>query len=136
MKLKHFIVILLMPLFGIGQNQKQIDSLESLINASKKLFHEGQLDSAYHIAKVSYNMAKNLKIDSLQVKVVSRLSSLEPDLEKALTYLAESESLAIKNKYWKYLESIYYARGSIYYHRTNDEKALIHFFKIRFSSTS
>ena len=130
MNLKSVILILLLPLICIGQSEKEIDSLKSLIKTSKTFYDKGQLDNSYRYAKISYDLAKDLKADSLQLEIVSTLSSLEPDLEKALTYLAESEPLAIKNKYWKRLESIYHARGAIYYNRTNDGSALIHFLKL------
>ena len=119
-----------MPLFSIGQSQKKIDSLKALIKTSKTFHNKGQLDNSYRYAKISYDFAKDLKADSLQLEVVGLLSNLEPDLKKALSYLEESEPLAIKNKNWKRLESIYHARGAIYYNRTNDGSALIHFLKL------
>lgn len=130
MNLKCFIIVLLIPLFCIGQSEKKIDALKTLIKTSRGFYDEGQLDSSYHYAKISYNLAKELKADSLQLKIVGTLSYLEPDLEKALSYLAESEPIAIKSKQWKYLEGIYNVRGSLYYHRTKDEQALVHFLKL------
>ena len=130
MNLKHIIIILVMPFFCIGQSEKKIDSLKKLIKTSKTFSDKGQLDSSYHYAKISYNLAKELNVDSLQVEIVGTLSYFEPDLEKALSYLTESESIAIKNKQWKYLENIYHVRGSLYYHRTNDGSALVHFLKL------
>ncbi len=119
-----------MPLCCIGQSQKQVDSLKAIINKSKNLYDEGKLDSSYHHAKISYDFAKQLNADSLQVEIVSILSYLEPDLEKALFYLAETEPYSIKNRQWKYLKNIYHVRGSVYYNKTKDETALIHFLKL------
>lgn len=130
MNLKYALLILLLPLSFFGQSQKSTDSLKTFIQTSRKFYQEGELDSTYHYAKISYNLAKQLKADSLQLEIVSSLSNLEPDLEKALSYLEESEPLAIKNKNWKRLQSIYHARGAIYYQRTNDGSALIHFLKL------
>ncbi|MFC0605356.1 response regulator [Winogradskyella pulchriflava] len=130
MNLKGVIIILLMPFFCIGQSQVEIDSLKTLISTSKKIYKEGRLDSAYCYAKRSYHLAKASKADSLQLDIVDLLSNLEPDLEKALSYLSESEPLAIKNKQWKYLEDIYHTRGAIYYFRSHYESALSHFLKL------
>lgn len=130
MNLKHIIIILLMPLFCIGQSLKKVDSLKALIKLSKTFYNDGELDSAYQYAKISYALAKALNADSLQVEIVGMFSYLEPDLEKALSYLAESEPHAIKNKQWKYLRNIYYTRGSMYYHRTKDGRALAYFLKL------
>ena len=119
-----------MPLFCIGQNQNKIDSLKNLINISKAFYKKGQLDSTYHYAKISYDFAKELKADSLQLEIVSNLSYHELDLEKAMSYLEESEVIAVKNKNWKRLKSIYYTRCTIYYNRTNDGRALEHLLKL------
>lgn len=119
-----------MPLFCLGQKGKPLDSLKQLIYTSKEFSDKGQLDSSYHYAKISYSLAKQLKADSLQVEIVGTLSYYEPDLEKALEYLAESEPIAIKNKQWKYLKNMYYVRGTLFYHRTKDERALVHFLKL------
>ncbi|MEM5565200.1 response regulator [Psychroserpens sp. AS72] len=113
-----------------GQNQKELDSLKTLIKTSKTFYNKGQLDSSFQYAKKSYDLAKHLKADSLQLEIVGITSSLEPDLEKALSYLAEAEAIAIKNKSLKRLENIYHTRGSIYYNRTNDGSALVHFLKL------
>ncbi|WP_225034628.1 tetratricopeptide repeat protein [Winogradskyella sp. SM1960] len=130
MKIRYIVVFCLMPFFCFGQNPKQIDSLIYLIKKSKDLSDEGQHDSSYYYAKISYNLAKRLKADSLQVDIVGILSTYEPDLEKALSYIDESEPLAIKNKQWKALEYMYHNRGALYYHRTKDERALVHFLKL------
>ncbi|WP_179007590.1 response regulator [Winogradskyella forsetii] len=130
MNLKYFLLILIMPLFCFGQNEKNKDALKKHIQKSRDFYDEGQPDSSYHYAKIGYNLAKELKEDSLQVEIVSLLSAFEPDLEKGLYYLKESESLAIKNKHWKSLEGIYFARGALYYHRTKDESALVHYLKL------
>ena len=119
-----------MPLFCLGQNRKQSDSLKALIAKSKKLYEDGKLDSSYNYAKISYNFSKQINADSLQVEISGLLSTLEPDLDTALSYIAEAEPLAIKNKQWKYLVNLYHARGSIYYNRTKDERALHHFLKL------
>lgn len=130
MIVKFLIIFLLIPFCCLGQTQISSDSLKALIKISKTLYDEGKFDSSYRYAQTSYILAKQLKNDSLQVEMVGILSALEPSLEKAISYLAESEPLAIKNKQWKYLENIYYARGDIHYARTKDEKALIHFLKL------
>lgn len=130
MNLKYFLLILIMPLFCFGQNEKNKDALKKHIQKSRDFYNQGQLDSSYHYAKISYNLAKELNEDSLQVEIVSLLSAFEPDLEKGLYYLKESESLAIKNNQWKSLEGIYFARGALYYHRTKDESALVHYLKL------
>jgi len=129
MNLKPIILVFFISYFTFGQT-KNIDSLQALITKSKNLYDEGQLDSSYHYALLSYNWAKALKADSLQVEIVGTLSYLEPDIEKALSYLAESEPIVIKKRHWKSLENIYYIRGSLYYHRTKDERALVHFLKL------
>ncbi|WP_052467093.1 response regulator [Psychroserpens damuponensis] len=113
-----------------GQNQNELDSVKSLIKTSRTFYNKGELDSSFKYAKMSYDLSKALKVDSLQLEIVGILSSLEPDLEKALTYLSEAETIAIKNKNWKRLESIYHTRGAIYYNRTNDGSALVHFLKL------
>ena len=131
MNFKFLTFFLFMPFVFYGQNEKKIDSLKKLIRVSKAFYDdEGQLDSSYHYAKISYNIAKQLKADSLQVEIVGTLSFLEPDLEKALSYLSETEPIAIRNRQWKYLENIYFVRGSMYYHRTKDGSALVHFLKL------
>lgn len=130
MNLKYIIIILFIPFCCIGQNITEKDSLIALIKKAKNLSEEGQLENSYKYAKISYDLAKELKEDSLQVEIVGVLSHYEPDLEKALSYLDESEPIAIKNEQWKYLESIYHVRGSLYYNRTKDERALVHFLKL------
>lgn len=131
MNLRHVILIALLPLFSIGQSQNNTDSLIALIKKSKNFYNDdGQLDSAYHYAEISYNWAKVLKSDSLQVEIVGILSFLEPDLEKSLFYLKESEPIVIKNAHWKALENFYYVRASVYYHNNDDERALVHFLKL------
>lgn len=130
LNIKHNIIILIILLCSIGQSQNQIDSLKRLISKSKTFYEEGQLDSAYYFANISYHLAKELNEDSLQVEISGTLSYLEPDIKKALSYLEESELHAINNKQWKYLENIYYVRGSVYYHKTDDENSLIHFLKL------
>ena len=129
MNVKLSALVFFIAYFSFGQTKKQ-DSLRTLIKISKDLYDEGQLDSAYHYAKINYDLAKLLKSDSLQVEMVSILSHLEPDLDKALYYLEESEKIAIKNKLWKSLVNIYHVRGALYYHRTDDGSALVHFLKL------
>ncbi|WP_456442166.1 response regulator [Psychroserpens sp.] len=130
MNLKYALLILLMPLFCSGQSQNKNNLLKDHISTFREFYGEGQLDSAYHYVKKSYDLAKELKADSLQIEIVSSLSGLEPDLEKALSYLEESEPIAIKNKQWSRLKKIYYARGAIYYNRTDDSNALVHFLRL------
>ncbi|WP_179320309.1 response regulator [Winogradskyella helgolandensis] len=130
MNLRQIVFILLMPWYCVGQSEKEIDALKKLIRTSKTFSEEGQIDSSYHYAKISYDLAKQLKADSLQVEIVGTLSYYEPDLEKALVYLSESEPIAIKNKQWKFLKNLYYVRGSLFYNRTKDERALVHFLKL------
>ena len=119
-----------MPLLCVGQSEKKIDALKKYIRTSKTFSEEGQIDSSYHYAKMSYTLAKQLQADTLQLQIVGTLSYYEPDLDKALVYLSESEPIAIKHKQWKYLEGIYNVRGSLFYHRTKDERALVHFLKL------
>lgn len=130
MNLKYLLIILLMPLFCFGQYEKKKNTLKNQIQKYRDFYSEGQLDSCYHYAKISYDLAKELKEDSLQVEIVGILSFIEPDLEKALSYLAESEPIAIKNNQWKRLKGIYNTRGALYYHRTKDEIALVHYLKL------
>jgi len=130
MNIKYIIIIFLLPLCCIGQSQKDIESIKKFIKISKDFFDEGKHDSSYYYSKMSYELAKELKQDSLQLKIVGLLSHYEPNLQKALSYLEESEQLAIKNKQWRRLESIYYSRGSIYYTRTKDGSALEHFLEL------
>ncbi len=119
-----------MPLLCVGQSEKKIDALKKYIRTSKTFSEEGQIDSSYHYAKMSYTLAKQLQADTLQLQIVGTLSYYEPDLDKALVFLSESEPIAIKHKQWKYLEGIYNVRGSLFYHRTKDERALVHFLKL------
>jgi signal transduction histidine kinase/DNA-binding response OmpR family regulator len=130
MNLKHFVIFLYLPLCCIAQSPKKQDVLKSLIAKSKMFYNEGQKDSSYHYAKISYKLAKQLKLDSLQLEIVGVFSYFEPDFKKALSYLAESEQIAIRNKQWHHLEKIYHTRGSLYYFRTKDEIALVHFLKL------
>lgn len=130
MNLRHIVFILIMPWYCVGQNERLLDSLKQLIHTSKEFSDKGQLDSSYHYAKISYNLAKHLNADALQIEIVGILSSYEPDLEKALSYIDETEPLAIKNNQWKALEYMYHNRGALYYHRTKDERALVYFLKL------
>ncbi|BAO74535.1 response regulator [Winogradskyella sp. PG-2] len=130
MNLKYIIIILIFPLICIGQNQEKIDSLKALIKTSKKLYKKGLLDSSYKYAKVSYNLAKQLNADSLQVEICGTLSILEPNLTKALAYIEESEQFAIKNNQWKHLKNIYYTRGALYYRKNMNGSALEHFLRL------
>ncbi len=126
-----FLVILLIIQQSLSaQNEQMKDSLISLVNTSRSFYEAGQLDRSYSYAKTAYNLAKQLKADFLQVRIVGTLSFLEPDLEKAIAYLAESEPIAIRNQQWKYLENIYHVRASNYFHRNDDQNALIHFLKL------
>ena len=73
MKLKFVIIILLMPLFCIGQNQKRIDSLNYLVQQAKQNNSWKTSIALFYIKGKLYNSEKNyetaqqqlLKVDSI-----------------------------------------------------------------------
>ncbi|QIE60306.1 response regulator [Rasiella rasia] len=107
-----------------------LDSLKKYHLTAKNFYNEGLLDSAYKYSIVSYELAKKLKKDSLQIAIASTLSFLERDLEKAIYYLEETEPIAINNPHWEYLEKLYHTKGVVYFNNTYDEQALVQFIKL------
>ncbi|EDP71926.1 two-component system sensor histidine kinase/response regulator, hybrid ('one-component system') [Flavobacteriales bacterium ALC-1] len=113
-----------------AQSIKPTDSTLIYYKLSRTQFENGKLDSSHFYAKKSYDLAKKHKRDSMLTMVVTTLSYVEPDLNKALTYLEEAAIIAKKNKNWSRLANIYHVKGSKYGHNNNDDKALLTFLKL------
>ena len=126
--MSRYILLFLLG-FSFSTFGQRVD-LDALIKKTNLLYDVGDRDSSYFYAKKAYGLAKKLKIDSIQIRIVSRLSYLEPNLDQALTYLAEAEIIAIKHKNWKRLAMMYHVRGAKYGHNNKDDDALIHFLKL------